>query len=67
MLQPQVILPTAAGSDLVFEGFLNSLISTEGSVDEFRTLLAENKLSTRIILPKPGKRVEVRLEKIVRR
>ena len=53
-LQPQVILPTAAGGDVAFEGVLNSLLQAEGGVEEFRDLLAKNNLSTQVIEPKPG-------------
>ncbi|MEC4983166.1 MAG: MBL fold metallo-hydrolase [Oscillatoria sp. PMC 1068.18] len=53
-LQPQVILPTAAGGDVKFEGLLLTLLRTEGTAAEFREMLAENNLNTRVIDPKPG-------------
>ncbi|MDJ0716331.1 MAG: MBL fold metallo-hydrolase [Prochloraceae cyanobacterium] len=53
-LQPQVILPTAAGGDVKFEGLLVSVLSAEGSAEQFRSLLSQNNLSTRVIEPKPG-------------
>jgi L-ascorbate metabolism protein UlaG (beta-lactamase superfamily) len=60
-LQPQVILPTAAGGNVVFEGLLLALLRGRGDVDEFRSLLAQRNLSTRVIEAKPGDRVEVKL------
>ncbi|MGH8000116.1 MAG: MBL fold metallo-hydrolase [Brasilonema sp.] len=64
-LQPQVMLSTAAGGDVVFEGLLNSFVQTKGSIEEFRSLLVMNNLLTRVIDPKPGERFEVKLEKRV--
>ncbi|MBW4635173.1 MAG: MBL fold metallo-hydrolase [Iphinoe sp. HA4291-MV1] len=64
-LQPQVLLPTAAGGDVVFEGLLNSLLETKGSIEEFRSLIEKNNLPTRVIEPKPGERFELKLEKRV--
>jgi L-ascorbate metabolism protein UlaG (beta-lactamase superfamily) len=60
-LQPKVILPTAAGGDITFEGLLMSLLRAEGSIETFRTLLAQNNLSTQAIEPKPGETFEVKL------
>ncbi|MBL1200724.1 MAG: MBL fold metallo-hydrolase [Nostoc sp. GBBB01] len=62
-LEPQVILPTAAGGDVIFEGLLMKLIQTKGSAAEFRSLLEKNNLSTRVIEPTPGDRFQVPLEK----
>ncbi|MCF2148166.1 MBL fold metallo-hydrolase [Desmonostoc muscorum LEGE 12446] len=62
-LQPQVILPTAAGGDVIFEGLLMKLIQTKGSAAEFRSLLEKNNLSTRVIEPTPGDRFQLPLEK----
>lgn len=63
LLQPQVMLPTAAGGDIAFEGLLMSLLRAVGSLDELRSQLAQNNLSTRAIEPKPGDRFELQLEK----
>lgn len=62
MLQPQVMLPTAAGGDVIFEGLLMSLIREQGTIEDFRSLLAKHQISTRAIDPKPGDRFEVPLE-----
>lgn len=56
-IQPQVILPTAAGGDVEFEGLLMSLIRSQGGVEEFRAKLAENNLSTQLMTPQPGELV----------
>jgi len=61
-LKPQVMLPTAADGDVTFEGLLNSFLSSVGSIDEFRSLLAQNHLSTQVIEPKSGERFELQLE-----
>ncbi|AFZ59068.1 MBL fold metallo-hydrolase [Anabaena cylindrica FACHB-243] len=56
-LQPQIMLPTAAGGDVIFEGLLNKFIQTQGSVEEFQALLDKNNLSTRVIAPNPGEQI----------
>jgi L-ascorbate metabolism protein UlaG (beta-lactamase superfamily) len=61
-LTPQVILPTAAGGDIVFEGLINSLLSASGSVEEFQTMLAQKSLNTQVIDPKPGEPFELKLK-----
>lgn len=63
LLQPQVILPTAAGGDVVFEGLLSKLLHPMGTVEEFRLLLEKNHLSTRVIEPKSGDRFQLDLSK----
>ena len=60
-LQPQVIVPTAAGGNVVFEGLLLSILRGNGDVNQFRTMLAEQNLTTRVLEPKPGDRFEVEL------
>ncbi len=60
-VQPQVMLPTAAGGDIMFEGLLISVLKAIGSVDEFRTKLAQNNLDTQVLEPKPGDRIEIPL------
>lgn len=61
-LQPQVMLHTAAGGDVIFEGLLNSFIQTTGSIEEFRSLLEKNHLSTQVIELSPGERFELQLQ-----
>lgn len=56
-LQPKIMLPTAAGGDVLFEGLLNKFLQAKGSVEEFQELLKKNNLNTRIIAPQPGEQV----------
>jgi L-ascorbate metabolism protein UlaG (beta-lactamase superfamily) len=63
-LQPQVILPTAAGGDIVFEGLLNLLLSASGSAEEFQEILAKNNLDTKVIEPNSGEAFELKLARI---
>jgi L-ascorbate metabolism protein UlaG (beta-lactamase superfamily) len=60
-LKPQVMLPTAAGGDVIFAGLINKLLTTAGSVEEFRASLAKNNLSTQVIEPLPGDRIQLQL------
>lgn len=61
-VQPQVILPTAAGGEIEFEGILISLLKAIGTTDDFRSKLAQANLSTQVIEPKPGERVEISVQ-----
>ena len=60
-LKPQVILSTAAGGDIDFEGFLISILKADGTVEEFNRLLKQNDLSTRAVDPKSGETIELSL------
>ncbi|WP_414552725.1 MBL fold metallo-hydrolase [Anabaena sp. CCY 0017] len=62
-LQPQVMLPTAAGGDVIFEGLLTKFLKAEGSVEEFNSLLNQHNLTTQVMEPKPGDRLELQLKK----
>ncbi len=62
-LQPQVIVSTAVGGDVKFEGVLISLLRLAGSIADFQALLTANKLKTEVIDPKSGERFEVILTK----
>ncbi|MEG3436990.1 MBL fold metallo-hydrolase [Pannus brasiliensis CCIBt3594] len=53
LLHPRVIIPTAAGGDIRFEGLLMSVLRAEGSVETFRDLLKSKSLDTRAIDPIP--------------
>ncbi|MGL5080522.1 MAG: MBL fold metallo-hydrolase [Microcoleaceae cyanobacterium] len=61
-VKPQVILPTAAGGEIKFEGVLLSLLKAVGSIEDFRSLLARHNLSARVLDPIPGERFELTLE-----
>jgi L-ascorbate metabolism protein UlaG (beta-lactamase superfamily) len=60
-LKPQVIIATAAGGDIDFQGLLMSVLKSDGSVEEFRQLLEENNLATKAIDPKSGEKIELSL------
>ncbi|MDZ7962131.1 MAG: MBL fold metallo-hydrolase [Aulosira sp. DedQUE10] len=62
-LQPQIMVPTAAGKNVTFEGLLTKFLKAVGSVEEFRSLLAKNNLTTQVIEPLPGDRIELQLNK----
>ena len=59
LLNPQVLLPTAAGGDLVYSGFLNNLLKAEGDLDSLRSLFAANNIHTKILEPNPWERIEI--------
>ncbi len=61
-LQPQVMLPTAAAGDVEYGGLLNYALREVGSIEEFRKKLQQNNLSTQVIEPKPGDRIELQLK-----
>ncbi|MEM7724741.1 MAG: MBL fold metallo-hydrolase [Cyanobacteria bacterium P01_A01_bin.45] len=63
MLQPQVMLSTAAGGDVEFEGLLTKLLTAEGTIEDFQELLKKHNLDTQVIDPKAGDRLEVKLQK----
>ncbi|VEP16375.1 conserved hypothetical protein [Hyella patelloides LEGE 07179] len=60
-LKPQVILATAAGGDVSFEGIIISILKAEGSVEDFQQLLKQNNLSTLAIDPQSGENIELSL------
>ncbi len=61
LLQPQFILPTAAGGDVKFEGLLMSILQAEGTVAEFQNLLQAKALATIAIEPQPWQSVTLAL------
>ncbi|NDJ17480.1 MBL fold metallo-hydrolase [Myxacorys almedinensis A] len=60
-LNPQVMIPTAAGGDITFEGVLMSILNVFGSPDQLRHQLAQSDLATQVIELKPGISYEVNL------
>ncbi len=60
-LKPQVIIPTAAGGDVVFDGLLMNFIRESGTVEKFREMLGERHLSTKVLEPKPFTPFELEL------
>ncbi|HEY9675161.1 MAG TPA: MBL fold metallo-hydrolase [Waterburya sp.] len=61
-LQPQVMLPTAAAGDVEYGGLLNYVLREVGSIEEFRSKLQQNNLSTQVIKPNPGDRIKLQLK-----
>jgi L-ascorbate metabolism protein UlaG (beta-lactamase superfamily) len=61
-LQPQVMLPTATPGDVVYEGLLVNWLRAGGSIEDFRSQLAQNQLSTQVIEPKPREQFELQLQ-----
>jgi L-ascorbate metabolism protein UlaG (beta-lactamase superfamily) len=59
LLEPQFILPTAAGGEVKFEGVLMSILHTEGTVAEFQTALTAKSLATKAIDPQPWQPFEL--------
>ncbi|MBE9125281.1 MULTISPECIES: MBL fold metallo-hydrolase [unclassified Coleofasciculus] len=60
-VRPQVFLPTAAGGNVKYDGLLNSVLHTVGSLDELRSQLAQHGLSTQVIDPQPTEPLELNL------
>ncbi|NEO84749.1 MAG: MBL fold metallo-hydrolase [Spirulina sp. SIO3F2] len=58
-VQPQVMLPTAAGGDVQVTGLLNRLLKAEGSVERFRASLQAQGLAVQVLEPQPWQRFEV--------
>jgi L-ascorbate metabolism protein UlaG (beta-lactamase superfamily) len=65
LLQPQIILPTAAKAETTYEGLLPKFLKDIGTAEELRASLRENNLDTQVIEPKPGDRFELQLQKRV--
>ena len=60
-VQPQVILPTAAGGEFEFAGMISQLLKAVGSIEQLRSRLADRGLNTQVIEPVPGDRIELQL------
>lgn len=63
-LKPQVILPTAVGGDVEYEGILDAMLKTTGSPDEFRQQLAAQQIDAQVIEPQAGKPVDLQLHSV---
>lgn len=53
-VKPRAILSTAAGGEIDYEGVLLSLLKTGGSIEEARSRLEQDNLTTEIIEPQQG-------------
>jgi len=58
-LQPEIMLPTAAGGDVIFEGLLNNFIKPEGTVEDFRSLLQKHNIAAKVLEPNGGDRLHL--------
>lgn len=61
-LTPQVMLPTAAAGQVQYEGLLVSFLRAVGNTDEVRAGLRDRHLTTQVIEPQPGDRLELQLQ-----
>ncbi len=60
-LQPQVVIPTAAGGDIQMTGVLDRWLTFTGSAVELRQTLAHQGSRTQVLEPTPGERLAVPL------
>jgi L-ascorbate metabolism protein UlaG (beta-lactamase superfamily) len=61
-VQPQFIIPTAAGGDIDFEGILIKFLKATGSSADLQNQLTAARLDTQVLDPKPGDRFQVPLK-----
>jgi L-ascorbate metabolism protein UlaG (beta-lactamase superfamily) len=61
-LQPQVVLPTTTDGDVEYEGFLNKLISVEGTMQAFGERLHQILPTTQLLTPAPGQCISIALQ-----
>ncbi|MBD2488143.1 MBL fold metallo-hydrolase [Aulosira sp. FACHB-615] len=61
-LQPQFILPTAAKADTTYEGLMVNFLKAVGTAEDLRTSFQNNNLTTQVLEPKPGDRLELNLQ-----
>jgi len=62
-LQPQFILPTAAKAETTYEGLVPNFLQDVGTAEDLRVSLQQNNLTTQVLEPKPGDRIELPLQK----
>jgi L-ascorbate metabolism protein UlaG (beta-lactamase superfamily) len=61
MLQPQYIIPTAAGGDVSVSGVLTKVLKTKGGAEKFQELASEHNLAVQVVSPNPGDRFSLSL------
>ncbi|MBE9206441.1 MBL fold metallo-hydrolase [Nostoc sp. LEGE 06077] len=61
-LEPQFILPTAATADTTYEGMMVNFLKAVGTAEDLRTSLQKHNLTTQVLEPKPGDRLELALQ-----
>ena len=57
-IEPQMIISTAAGGDIDFQGAIMSVLKADGTVQQFNELLKQNNLTTKAVDPKSGETIE---------
>lgn len=62
MLKPQYFLGTATGGDIAYDGWLASILQTEGSADELKHNLRTQGIQTQVIEPHPYQSLELNLK-----
>ena len=60
-LKPQVILSTAGGDDVSYDGLIAPLIKEEGNLQTFQSSLQKHNLTTKAIDPKAGETYKLEL------
>lgn len=60
-VQPQVMIPTAAGGDVEFAGLLIKVLQARGSAAQLQARLVASNLATQVVEPPPGERFELQL------
>jgi hypothetical protein len=58
-LQPQIMLPSAAGGEVQYTGLLNSILSLKGSVATFRERIQPILPDCQVIAPKVGDHMQL--------
>jgi L-ascorbate metabolism protein UlaG (beta-lactamase superfamily) len=61
-LQPQVVLPTTTDGDVEYEGFLNKLISAQGTMQSFGDRLHQILPTVQLLTPAPGQCISIPLQ-----
>ncbi|MEL6940260.1 MAG: MBL fold metallo-hydrolase [Cyanobacteria bacterium J06598_1] len=61
LLNPKVMLPTAAAGNVTYDGLIAPTLTTKGGVDQVRSLLCKQGTKTQLIQPTSGKTVELDL------
>lgn len=59
-LKPKFILPTAAGGEVEYHGLLKFILSEEGTINDFRSLLTNNNINNiQVIEQTPGELIKI--------
>ncbi|MFM1841664.1 MAG: hypothetical protein RLZZ490_395 [Cyanobacteriota bacterium] len=61
-VKPRIIVPTSGAAELTYEGLLTKVLRLEGSLRDFRQLLADHNLSAQVLEPQVGIPLNVPLQ-----